>query len=556
MLSNAQIQALRKKYNLDVSEQSGSVMPSTNLSSDERIKMLESGTYGSQGLNKQDSVVKPEVSSVYGKSFFNNIVKASNSFLQTGADILVNPVARTLLRPAVELTKVVQSLIPGGKTGNETVKTPFGDITPRKLGSSQGLAQSGFDTLDTALSFLPVEKLFTGGVKLLSKGGTKLLKTGGEILTGVEKSKIGQWIDLAKNNPEKVSSLKSMIESHPQEPFLGLANKIAERFTSLKQTAQEAWATASDTFKNSFPDTTFNLSYKVPELKTPLEQFGLSLKQVRDSVGKLTSDFKIVAKNKLNPFNAQETSNLQGLVDVLKNARDYTVDYLLAVRSKFDSAYNAVKYSVDGKPTKYHAAVMALKESAEQFINEVLPSELKQANKLYADYHDAFMKVGSKILDSSGQVKQGAETFLNNIKNVNKGVDRQKVIDAGKKLGIDILDEANNLDTAKQLMATVPNSTKNRTVDIIRGIIGSNAFGAGAGAGAIFNPAIGVPALLINIMSSPNMYRGLIEAIAGTSKKLPITKIIESLSESEKILLRRVIYGTPKEILNQSNNRE
>lgn len=482
------------------------------------------------------------------QSLFEKTADISGKALQFGADVLINPIGRALTRPGVELVKGVQKLLPGGKTGLETVNTPFGKITPRQVGGTFKEATRGTsDVVDLALTFAPVEKLFTGGVKLLAKGGTKLLKTGGEVLTGVEKSKIGKWFDLAKSNPEKIESIKESFKLAPNQPFLGLAQKISSRFNTLKEEAQNTWQIAKQTFIDKYPNTTFDLSYKVPELKDTLGKFGLGLKQVRDKSGKLTNNFSLTGKGRLIPFSNQEAQQIQGVIDLLRDAKNYTIDDLSAIRSKLDEAYNAVKYTVDGKPKKYHALVMSLKEEAEKFIDGVLPTELKNANKLYRDYYEAFSKIGSKVIDSSGEVKQGAETFLGNIMNMNKGVERNKVIEAGSKLGIDILDEADNLKITKELMESVPNSVRNRTMDILKGIAGATAF---------VNPTVGIPALFLTIMSSPSVYRNLIEAIAGTTKKLPITKIIEGLSESEKILLRRVVGGSMSNALNQKTNQE
>jgi hypothetical protein len=155
------------------------------------------------------------------KSFLKKASDVSGKVLKTGADIFVNPIARALTRPFVETTKGIQSLLPGGKTGKETVKTPFGDITPRDiLPSSQGktaLRQSAGETLDIALTGLPVQKV---AGKLLSplakraekiyqavlKPSDKLLRTSPNLIkTGIEKG-----ITVSRSG---LSKTKGMIES-------------------------------------------------------------------------------------------------------------------------------------------------------------------------------------------------------------------------------------------------------------------------------------------------------------------------------------------------------
>jgi hypothetical protein len=119
----------------------------------------------------QETIQQPK------KTLLQKASDISEKFLKTGAELTINAPGRALLRPFVETTKAVQRLLPGGKTGRETVKTPFGDITPRILGEKQGILQSGGEVLETALSVLPVEKIAGKLVSPLVKRAEKLYQS-------------------------------------------------------------------------------------------------------------------------------------------------------------------------------------------------------------------------------------------------------------------------------------------------------------------------------------------------------------------------------------------
>lgn len=509
--------------------------------------------------------VREQLEKKYGKTA-SRPIQPAKSTLSKIADTVSKPfewTAKNMLAPTIKAIETgmaqpireMQRIIPGGKTGEEEYQDIFGNTLKdvKQQTTGENLSQA----FDVASFVLPVEKLITEPLKYVGKTGKAVLKGAGEILTGVDKSAIGKWYDLAKTNPRKIESLKELVKNHPEEPNLGLVNKIADRFTQMKQTAQESWIAAKNQFNHKFPYATFDLSYKVPELKAPLEEFGLTLTQVRNKAGKFIDDFVTTAKGKLSPFTSQETKHIQDLVNILRNAKEYSVDDIITIRDKFDEAYDAVKYGVDGKPKKYHALIMSLKEEADKFIDGVLPRDLKEANKMYKDYHDAFNKIGNKIMDSTGSVKQGAETFISNIMNLNKGVDRNKVIEASNKLGINILDEAKNIKTAKELTQLVPQTTKNRTMDIVRALatrgLGTAISGGGVATG---NFPLAVTGVLLNIITSPTAYRGLLEAIAGTTRNIPVTRIIETLSPTELQLLRSLLVKPVSVPLQNANNPE
>ncbi len=149
------------------------------------------------------------------RGFLEKASDVSEKFLEFGAETFIRPPARALLRPFVEATKSIQALIPGGKTGKETVRTPFGDIKPRQLGDkpSETLKESGLETLDLALLGLPVEKLAAVPLKALSRKlfgsalKAKNIIKGGKVVTKAEdliKTGIDEGIVVASNAIDKV----------------------------------------------------------------------------------------------------------------------------------------------------------------------------------------------------------------------------------------------------------------------------------------------------------------------------------------------------------------
>lgn len=65
----------------------------------------------------------------------DNLFKKTGDFLQKNflkpvTENFVSPLAREFERPMVSVVRGVQGLVPGGKTGNEPMETPFGQVKP------------------------------------------------------------------------------------------------------------------------------------------------------------------------------------------------------------------------------------------------------------------------------------------------------------------------------------------------------------------------------------------------------------------------------------------
>jgi hypothetical protein len=458
-----------------------------------------------------------------------------SKFLRPVTNTLVSPIARELQRPFVSAIRGIQGLIPGGKDGTESVNTPFGEVKPFSQLSSKEAAMGAIEVG----SFLPVEKLFIKPAQFLSKKLKGAATTAGEILTGVEKQKLNSFIDLAKNQPERLETIKKVVKTNPKEPFLGYAEEVAEKINTLKSTAQDSFVTAIDNAKKRAGNATFELENKLPKIKETLNDFRLTVNQLRDN-GKFMSKARVSPLTRTSPYTDREVKQIQGLVDKMR-VKNMSIDELL----DFDDSVKRFLDDALKKDNKKLAALGArLVEDSTQFIDDLLP-EVNNANQLYRDYYKLKGTIGKKLLNADGTVKQGAESFLGNLENLNKGATRKEVQELSKILGRDVVADVKDINTVKQLMETVPNTTKNRTIDIIRGVVGSQAFSGAAGAAVLFNPAVAVPALLINIMSSPNVYRGFLE---GISSGKPIAEVIKNLPPEEIVAIRKLfsdVFGSP-----------
>lgn len=102
-------------------------------------------------------------------------------------DIFVDPVARGVMRPALEMKSGIEQLIPGGKTGFEPTYTPFGKMEPAKISPTQLKEDTGAtagtmlgEAFEVATAFLPA--------KTLLKPISPVLKTAKSIVNPVIKS--------------------------------------------------------------------------------------------------------------------------------------------------------------------------------------------------------------------------------------------------------------------------------------------------------------------------------------------------------------------------------
>lgn len=449
--------------------------------------------------------------------------------LKVAADMFVNPFARELERPAVSVVRAAQSAIPGGKTGKESANTPFGEVKPYSELTPGEAAMGALEVV----SNLPGGKVATGALEGTAKVGKNALLGTGEKLTAVERPVLERWFKLAKENPERLQKAKEMVKEFPEEPMKGVVGQVATRLNEMRKTAQDTFAGAKETFERLNPIKKFDVSHKVAELDKPLKEFGL--KVIDSPSGKL----EVGALNKITSFSKKELGLVSDLVTEVKNGADLTLNDLISLRKKFSRAYDAVPLGLDGQPTEYHALVKTLEDSGEKIIHDALPDSLKEANNLYSQFRQVMGDVGSKIVDGTGNVKAGAESFLSNAMNLNKGVVREGIGRAEQATGLRILDSVQDIKDAQKMVQSVPHTVRSRFMDVLR-----NAAGWGAGAGvATGNLAAALPSIILEIFTRPDQFGNLIEAVTKTSKKLPVSKVIKQMSPEEQVLIQNLVKG-------------
>lgn len=398
-------------------------------------------------------------------------------------------------------------------------------------GAGEGFLQAGMGTGDLGQAKLGA--VLGGAVPLGQKVVTGLLKTITPVTTGLERNLLKDVFQ----NPQKYDDAAKILQENPNQPFLGLANKVKDKIVGLRDSAQEAWQTAANAFKESNATTRFNISKDAANLGEALDGFGLKL------VPGKGRQLVLQPKGTISPLPPEQMAKLQEVVDTIRGSTAITPDDIVNIRNVFDNAYNAVPYSLQGNPTKYHAAVMAMKDGTEDIIDKLLPKQLKQANQMYRDYYQAYRDLGSKIIDQSGEVRPGAESFLSNLGNMNKGQLRTQAQRVSDLIGMDVTDEAATLKNAQKLSNVFP-ATGSRTQDIVRSLGIKAAASSAVPTAFLANPAAGLALGGLTALSSPALVSnaakiaGKVSAKAAETLPLSISQILGRLINAGQVSAR------------------
>jgi len=389
-------------------------------------------------------------------------------------------------------------------------------------GALKTAAKEGFEKI----GFKAGEKAIDYGSELLSKAGSKIkggvkntILNVGSRLTSVSKDVLERWGNYAAKAPEKLEKVKEYVAKNADNPMIALADNVAEGVKNLKNKAQETFTNAKNIVKEKYAGTTFNLNTKLKEINETLGKFNLEGRVTRDASGKFTSKITVVPKTRTSPFTAQEIQDIENVVSkigIKDMSTDEMLDFVDLAKSLKEKALMTAERTGNKKIVPL---TMGLFDDASRFVESSLP-EISEANKMYREYYKIMDNFGNKVIDSQGNLKQGAETFLSNALNVNKGEQRRLIEEASEKLGVDVLGNAEMLKDATKMMQSIPNSVRNRMVDmLIAG--GLTAAGTGIGAkaggaeGAGYGAATGLAgAGILYAMSNPSRYGKIIEWLA------------------------------------------
>jgi len=327
---------------------------------------------------------------------------------------------------------------------------------------------------------------------------------------GVPTERVGAYADLARNNPTKLAELTSIV-TNPEtrdKPLIGIVERVVENINRRRNEIKNSFKKSVQQYRNSFGDTVFDLNFRMPEVNNILNDFGLNVSQQRSKTGQLLGETNVNPLGKITDFSDKERGLINGLINDLRTAQDVSVDDLLALRGRFDKAYNAIRTKPDGTPTKYHALVAQLTDKADDFIKKTMPDDLK---KVYSQYQSLLSKgrnVVNKLVDGGGNVKPGAESFLSNITSKNKGQLQKEVTALKDDLDIDILSEIDALETVQMMNNIRPVKYKDSFDDLLRGFVTNQLVGAGL---VITNPQLLIPILMINLAASPKLWSKFIQ---------------------------------------------
>lgn len=376
----------------------------------------------------------------------------------------------------------------------------------------------------------------TGSLKQAAIAGaaSPLLEGGGNLIAGALKAVVPalSGVDRATYadmfaNPDKYKAAEEIAKENPQSPMAGLASHTADAINAAEDKVTGKWTRAAVNFSKNNPGVTFDLQSKLPEMTKALQGneqgiggFGVKIQQARDAAGKLTGDLEAVSENPKVPTNI-DLKQVNGVIGQLRNADELRPQDVLQLRRNLSSAINGSMKV--GEPTPTTAALMKLKSGIDTATQDIMPKELKTANSQMASFYK--MKdsgLGAKIVDSEGNVKPSAESFLSNLSGKNKGQQNAMVQEAIPHLGFDPADAAG---TIKKMQGILSGGNSFSKANIVKRMIETAAGGAAAGAAFTGNPlaatAIGAGALGAEALGNPQLMSHIVQHLGTLDKAVP-----------------------------------
>lgn len=430
------------------------------------------------------------------------------------------PRAASMLEKSPRVAKALEGLLGTGKLAAESALT-----TGVQTGSTDAAKTAGGFT---ALAPLP----FKAAKSLVKKVIPKMSGVAPDIYADV----------FAR--PDKYDAAAQILDEHPNEPFLGLAETISTRARSIQEGATQAWKDAAIGFRDMNPNAKFDISAKLDDIKRAItgteDKLGFGLKAVKQrkpgaiteklvvgpnkelqmvsdtAKGKLSGPAHLEPSGKVSGWTDREMNNLNDLVSSLQNAKGIGPEEVIEMDRVFGKAYDAVPFNNQGTPTRYHAAVMALKKKTEEEIEKILPEELSDAYRALRVGHELQDDFVSKIADREGNLRDSASSFLSNLVNKNKGEVRIKSDRAKGLLGFDPVDAVKVLKNATLLREIAPR-TGSRTFDMLRSYLTGGVGAAGIATG---NPLAILGSATSALASSPQATGAAVKKLGKLSKDI------------------------------------
>lgn len=293
-------------------------------------------------------------------------------------------------------------------------------------------------------------------------------------------------------NPEWTPMIERAIKhvsENEKQPYLEVANRASHAIAGAERRAADRLAIEKNLFKGDNKGARFDVASRYEDIAVALKPFRSSglVVDTKDGPRGKVLDFK-VGMTPQSSFTSREVDELNQLLSKIKASDAVEIDDLLSLRQAFSTAYDAVPLGVNKNPRPYHAAVMALKYSAEQTIDDILPPGLKEAFSEYRMVEEMKEAIGNKVIDGKGELKDSAEQFLANLSNINKGGVRSSADELKAMTGIDIVREVQAIKDAQKLSENFAR-TGSRSQDILRSVL---AAGMGSMTGGLPGLAAGV----------------------------------------------------------------
>lgn len=306
-------------------------------------------------------------------------------FLKPATETFISPVAREFIRPVTSAVRGVQALVPGGKTGKESMQTPFGEVKPYSE-LSTGEAVKG--AVELALSIPGVAGKIAAPI---TKVVAPVLKP------------IGQTI--AKAATENIGKVLAPTTKATKATTQKITREILDRgiygtFEGIQQTAREGLERAA----------------------TALEDFGkiegeTAVSKITDVLEEAKQSFFVTSgERSVLPNASAETAvkYLDYLKNQLVNVADDAGNVSREALRAFRQAWDATVKKAGGFAGNLDDATKAgIEKTGADAIREILASEVPDLARLNKEY--SFFRGLADVLDATARRKIGQRGLVREV---------------------------------------------------------------------------------------------------------------------------------------------
>lgn len=361
-------------------------------------------------------------------------------------EMFVDPVGKALARPIVELKAGLEQATPGGRTGQEPVETPFGELTPMTIESGKKGAPSQYvkEAIDLGLSTLPVGKV---AGKVLSKVSKPLAEGIAPFLTSVSKEKFNIAREAGKESFERAVQFVD-------EPsnFVGFGDEVAEVAKNLRKKASEAWQTDE---KKLFTQLKEGIMGQTDEVKKRMSAafFNNGIKVSDEGVDLAGTEFS------QNPLAKDTFSRINNII----NEPIKTPDRFLKKRAALTDILNGIPKTERNIRRVAKAAV----DELDIILNDLTDNGVSKLRESYAAKVDPANKFLDAVTDSNGKLSHDkAMNYFRQAMSDAKFDKAEVLSELDKVAGTDFAKQVKLMGAAKALRSLAP-ETSGRIKDVL-----------------------------------------------------------------------------------------